>query len=707
MSQTKNTPSKLWIASFPRSGNTFFRNVLHRVYGIASEEFFNPADEGNQEIASDFSSFRAIKTHLLPHQLPSPYSLEDGHVAVYLIRDGRDVLTSAAHHRKSWAAPYSDFDVNLCEAIVAPGDSFFGGGWSQHVAKWTQAAQVIIRFEDLIEDPVGEIERLRLFFDMPEPRMDQVPTFEQLRSGDADYGNYEISSNQNLSPREFAEQNFRRGKVGSWRDEMPSEYHELFWILHGETMDEWGYGRGERPSLARKKETPLNVALQIGNLEDPARDGTWRYTIELLNGLHALEQKMPHHIKADCLLKNAEVLPLQAYQKDRENFYECLERQRQSAHSDLRSVSPVPEGTAERNAREAMWRKWLIEIPHKIWDQVPGAAGRMLQGAWKGPVLTQIGYKLEMAWNKRRRPADIEEFEWDVLHLMMPQWAPASAEIRSRWLITYHDMTDRLFPEHHVEENIEMAQRGMRLAELRQAEFMAISGSTRNDLIDRAGIPPERVHLALEGANWDLFKPISERGRWEDVAAKLNLDPERPFFLVLNTLEPRKNLEGTMDGFLRFLEMSGAEVDLVVSGKIGWNMDHLAEDDRRNHPNIRFVGFVDDPDLPVLYSNAIALCYLSYYEGFGLPPLEAMCCRTPVIVSNVSSMPEVAGDGGLLVHPRDTEAIAEAMHRLQADPDLRAVLAEKAFVQAHRFNWLKMAWLTIRTYLEMVEERRN
>ena len=656
-------------------------------------------------MAADFLDYQAIKTHLLPSELPEGVRVEDGHVAVYLVRDGRDAVVSGAHHRKSLAAPHSDFEVNLCEAIVAPGNSHFGGGWSQHVEKWTEVAQVVIRFEDLVEDPVREIEKLRPFFDLPEPALDQIPTFQQLKSGDAEYGTTPLNPKWQLSPSEVADRNFRRGKVGSWRDEMPPELHELFWVLHGETMERWGYGLGERPALARNREIPLKVALQVGNLEDPARDGTWRYTIELLNGLHVLEQKMPHLIEVDCLLKNNEVLPLQAYKIGEENLYESLERLRKSEPSGLQKLPEVSAGTDERNAREALWRKRLVDVPLTLWGRFPGALGRLLAGAWKGPVLTRVGNKLEMTWNAHRRSADIDEAAWDVLHLMMPQWAPASAEIRTRWLITFHDMTDRLFPEYHVEGNIEMARRGMRLAELRQTEFMAISESTRRDLIDRAGIATARVNKALEGANWDLFKPISERHRWEEVATKLNLDPERPFFLVLNTLEPRKNLEGTMAGFLKFLEMSGAEVDLVVSGKIGWNMDHLEADDRRNHPNIRFVGFVDDPDLPVLYSNAIALCYLSFYEGFGLPPLEAMCCRTPVVVSDVSSMPEVAGEGGLLVDPHNTEAIAEAMLRLQANPEFREALAEKAFVQAHRFNWLKMAWLTVRAYLSMAEDK--
>lgn len=695
MSESRDQ-QRLWIASYPRSGNTFFRNVLHRVYGIPSESFFN---EPNREVSENWFDYRAIKTHMLPSELPAGMRIEDGHVAVYLIRDGRDALVSGAHHRKDWAAPFSDFEVNLYEAAVAPGESFFGGGWSQHVEKWSEVAHVVVRFEDLIVDPIGQIERLRPFFDLPEPDHDALPTFETLRSGNAEYGNTKSDSDYNLSEQEIAERNFRRGKVGSWRDEMPSDVHDLFWLLHGDTLEKWGYGACERPAIAEPRDSATRVLMQVGNIEDPPRDGTWRYTIELINGIHELEQKLAGRVEVDLALKSDQILSFSAYEKHRENLYQCIERHRSEGLPALRRLPTARRATLDLNAREKRCRKWLVHRPLWVFRRVPGALGRMLVGAWKGPVLGRIGWKLEKWWNAKRLPIDRASAYWDVVHMMLPQWAPATAEIRARWLITFHDMTDRLFPEYHEEGNILMAASGMRLADLRQSEFMAISNNTKHDLVEKEGIREDRIHLALEGANWDLFQPVHDPDRWREVAKKLDLNPERPFFLVLNTLEPRKNLEGTLAAFFRFIDKTGADVDLVISGKMGWKMDQLTADDRLTNPRLRFVGFVDDHDLPALYSRALALCYLSFYEGFGLPPLEAMCCKTPVIASNVSSMPEVVGDGGLLVDPSDTEAIADAMAAINRDRHLRDSLADKAFVQAHRFNWMKMAWLTMRVYL--------
>jgi glycosyltransferase involved in cell wall biosynthesis len=246
----------------------------------------------------------------------------------------------------------------------------------------------------------------------------------------------------------------------------------------------------------------------------------------------------------------------------------------------------------------------------------------------------------------------------------------------------------------------------MRLAEVRDAHFMAISEHSQADLETHCQVPSERIHLALEGANWDLFKPERADHRWAEVRDKLAL-PDTPFFLVLNTLEPRKNLKGTIEGFLRCLADCDADLHLVVAGAVGWKPESLPADDHRKHPNIHFVGFVDDPDLPVLYTRALALCYLSFYEGFGLPPLEAMSCGAPVIGGDNSSLPEVIGDGGLLVNAQSHEAIAEAMTRVAHDEALRTVLSEKARKQAHRFSWTRMAWLTMRAHLQIVSDKTN
>ena len=171
----------IWLASFPRSGNTFFRNVLFHVYGLESSEYHM---EPNKEVNPKFRDYPIVKTHLLPSQLPPDTQSAK---SVYLIRDGRDALVSIAHHRKDIVAPGSNYYRNLAEAIIAYNGSFFGG-WSGNVEAWSKKADIIIRFEDLIKDPIGEIEKLRAIMELPKPDLSKLPDFKSLREGTSKYG---------------------------------------------------------------------------------------------------------------------------------------------------------------------------------------------------------------------------------------------------------------------------------------------------------------------------------------------------------------------------------------------------------------------------------------------------------------------------------------------------------------------------------------
>lgn len=699
---------QIWIVSYPRSGNTFFRNVLDEVYGIPSETYFL-SDHG-RSVNPDYAAYPAVKTHLLPQELPVDVLNKEAFKVVYLVRDGRDSVVSEAHHRRSFAEPDSDFEVNLFDAVLAPGGSHFGGGWSQHVETWLPHTDVVIRFEDLIADPLKEVARLGAILDLPTARTERLPTFDSLRQAKHPYGAKLVSALQKSSyadERTVAAANFRKGKVGSWREEMPEYLHDLFWMLHGDTMDRLAYGAGERPAFAKVSVEPAKVLLQVGNIQDPARDGTWRYTIELLNGLHELERKTEGKVvQYDLALKEDEILPLNGYKKESQNLYQYISQEQSPAGTRLRRRSE-PEGvTPKLDGQEAFWRHRLEKWPRQIEQWLPTPLDWRFKYAWRGPFVQRLIMKWERRWHKHRVKREAGTVSWDLLHMMLPQFGPASDWFRGPWLITFHDLTHRLFAEYHTEGNIMMADRGMRLAEVRDAHFMAISEHSQADLEAHCRVPSERIHLALEGANWDLFKPERDDHRWSEVRDKLAL-PDAPFFLVLNTLEPRKNLKGTIEGFLRCLADCDEDLHLVVAGAVGWKHESLPADDHRKHPNIHFVGFVDDPDLPVLYSRALALCYLSFYEGFGLPPLEAMSCGAPVIGGDNSSLPEVIGNGGLLVNAQSHEAIAEAMTRVAHDEALRTVLSEKARKQAHRFSWTRMAWLTMRAHLRIARDKTN
>jgi len=228
----------IWLASFPRSGNTFFRIILHEVYGVESSTFHK---EPGYAVDADYDNYPVVKTHLLPRELvPADPKIP----AVYIVRDGRDALVSMAHHRKDIVAPGSDYRENLKAAIAAGNGSFFGG-WSQNVSAWLKRAAVVIRFEDLVRDPVACAERIRPLIPLPEPRLDKVPSFEDLKTKEMRYGSGSRDKFSEEERKARREKFFRRGEAGSWKEEMPEDLHALFWKLHGGAMGRLGYLREE------------------------------------------------------------------------------------------------------------------------------------------------------------------------------------------------------------------------------------------------------------------------------------------------------------------------------------------------------------------------------------------------------------------------------------------------------------------------------
>lgn len=225
----------IWLASFPRSGNTFFRNVLFEVYGIESSVFHQGTVNSGTK---DYIQYQVVKTHLLPNQVEP---MNDSVKSVYLVRDGRDALVSLAHHRKDIVEPNSNFQTNLLEAIIAAEGSFFGG-WSENIRQWKEKADIIIHFKDLVSNPIREVEKLRTIIDLPYPQRDKLPSFEDLKFGQPKYGSGKKITNTKKQ-RVLTQKLFRKGKVGSWKEDMTPMMEQFFWDLHGEMMSEMGYGQ--------------------------------------------------------------------------------------------------------------------------------------------------------------------------------------------------------------------------------------------------------------------------------------------------------------------------------------------------------------------------------------------------------------------------------------------------------------------------------
>jgi hypothetical protein len=248
------------LASFPRSGNTFLRNILLDVFDTYSWNNIVVYNKGLKEYKrlsrmkkinsitapgkrkleklTKQLAFPAIKTHELPKNI-LPLCKPETKI-IYLVRDGRDALVSMAHHRKDIIEPGTNFTDNLKEALWAPVGSYFGG-WGANVEEWTRIADLVIYFEDLVNNPEEQIIRLQKALSLPEPKMDKIPSFDSQRKGGSHFGGKKRKRLSQEEQDEFNQRFFRSGRSGGWKEDMPEEIQDKFWNKYGKVMQKLGY----------------------------------------------------------------------------------------------------------------------------------------------------------------------------------------------------------------------------------------------------------------------------------------------------------------------------------------------------------------------------------------------------------------------------------------------------------------------------------
>jgi glycosyltransferase involved in cell wall biosynthesis len=254
---------------------------------------------------------------------------------------------------------------------------------------------------------------------------------------------------------------------------------------------------------------------------------------------------------------------------------------------------------------------------------------------------------------------------------------------RAKLTTTIHDMTCWLMPELHSRANVAVALwYGDHIAK-RADGIMTVSESTRQDASRILGIHPERMEVVYPGVPEPFFE-VTAAGV-HAVRAKYGL--ERPYVLSVGTVEPRKNIPGLLEAFAQLSATTREEYDLVVAGPIGWADRATVARLRDTTEGVRYLGYVDEADLPGLTAGAAALAYPSFYEGFGFPVAQAMAAGTAVLISNVSSLPEVAGDAGLQVDPHSIQEMRDGLERLLTSPALRERLGAAGRLRARCFRW--------------------
>lgn len=304
-------------------------------------------------------------------------------------------------------------------------------------------------------------------------------------------------------------------------------------------------------------------------------------------------------------------------------------------------------------------------------------------------------------WTERQASVERLIGEVDVYHATNNTF-PAPIE-RARRVVTIHDMTLFLHPEWHPRERVDAMTSAVARAAEEADQIVTPSASTTNDVARLLGVDPARI-IAIPEAADEVFRPLDHR-TVERALRPFDLRPGE-YLLYLGTIEPRKNLIRLLDA----VEPLGGDVGpLVVAGRPGWQGEEiqrrLAAAERIGR--VRRLGYVRDEIRPVLLNGARAFLYPSLYEGFGLPPLEAMACGTPVVTSIRGSLPEVAGDAALLVDPCDIDALSAGVRRVWCDAGLRACLSERGRQRAAEFSWSRTAWMTLEVYRAACGDRRG
>ncbi len=290
-------------------------------------------------------------------------------------------------------------------------------------------------------------------------------------------------------------------------------------------------------------------------------------------------------------------------------------------------------------------------------------------------------------------PLELAPLRLDILH--SPDFIPPF-RAKARSVITVHDLAFLMFPQFLTKDSARyygQIDHAVRHA----AGVIAVSHATKKDMVQLLGVPEHRIKVIYEAAS-PIFRPLQADDLVQRVRGRFGIPG--PFLLFVSTIEPRKNVPVLLRAYRQLRDNYGVDARLVLAGDKGWLFDEVFDLTRRLEleDHVLFLGRVTTKELLWLYNTAEMLVAPSIYEGFGLIPLEAMACGTPVIVSNVSSLPEIVADAGLSVDPTDAEELTVAMWRVLDDRDLRDTLVKKGLKRAALFSWDKAARETLALY---------
>jgi glycosyltransferase involved in cell wall biosynthesis len=310
------------------------------------------------------------------------------------------------------------------------------------------------------------------------------------------------------------------------------------------------------------------------------------------------------------------------------------------------------------------------------------------------PHTPLVRIPLTLSAELRRRPVDLLHVQYTA-----PPLAPCPV------VATVHDLSFEHLPETFKRRSRVQLRLTVRATARAAAHVIAPSEYTRRDLVETYGLDPSRV-TAIPLAVSPHFRPVGDASELACVRRRYGITDE--YVLAVGSIQPRKNLGRLVRAYSALRRARGRSnlPQLVLVGKKAWLYGETlrAIEAEGVGDAVVLTGYVSEGDLPALYSGALCFAYPSYFEGFGLPPLEAMSCGAPVLTGNLTSLPEVVGDAGLTVDPFDTEALADALARLIDDAALRADLRARGLHRARGFDWRDTARMTLKVYRRVMSD---
>ncbi len=282
----------------------------------------------------------------------------------------------------------------------------------------------------------------------------------------------------------------------------------------------------------------------------------------------------------------------------------------------------------------------------------------------------------------------------DILHGTDHYVYPYS---NSRKVMTIHDLTFLKYPQYSttiVQGYLERIKRCLQWTDL----IITFSENTKQDILEYLRVKPEKIKITYEASRYSSNEIKTDK--IEQLKQSINYDFYIPYLLFVSTLEPRKNIVALIDAFDYLKKQHKIPHNLILIGQKGWKYQSIFEaiEKSKYQESIYHLNYLSDEILALFYNQTDVFVYPSFYEGFGLPVLEAMTLGSPVITSNTSSLPEVAGDAALLINPNDTLELAEAILKVISDSQLREKLIKKGQERSKLFSWKKTAKETFKAY---------